>query len=169
MSLRAFASIKKFICHHRVRFLSALKSMLPLCAVALLLMSQPAGKYNNTRGRRMLVWFYIIDTHVCFQSGTRSTRPCSANVWTNVSPVSWYHAATAHTVLTALIRWVQLSQLMLSDLPNQCVEGIFYSLQTHRKLSTTTQHPIMTVLFITHTKHFTCTVWGFALVFRVHR
>lgn len=50
------------------------------------------------------------------------------NVWTNVSPVSRYHTATAHTVLTALIRWVQLPQLMLSDLPNQCVEGILYSL-----------------------------------------
>lgn len=48
----------------------------------------------------------------------------------HLSPASRYHTATAHTVLAALVGWIQLPQFMLSDLSNQCVEGILYSLYT---------------------------------------
>lgn len=57
-----------------------------------------------------------------------------------VSPASRYHTATAHTVLTALIRWVQLPQLMLSDLPYQCVEGVLDSLSTDKRRNVTERH-----------------------------
>lgn len=55
-------------------------------------------------------------------------RPVAFFLHMHLSAPSRYHTATAHTVLTALIRRVQLPQLMLSDLPDQRVEGIFHSL-----------------------------------------
>lgn len=49
----------------------------------------------------------------------------------NVLPASRYHTSATHTVLAALIRWVQLPQLVLSYFPHQCVERILHSLQAH--------------------------------------
>ena len=48
-------------------------------------------------------------------------------------PPSRHHTATAQTVLAALVRGVELPQLVLSDLSDQRVEGILHSLDTHRE------------------------------------
>lgn len=117
--------------------------MLPLRAVAFLLnVHRSAGERNDTgvsasSGRNGFTFVFTLKTGSCIHekkytsSSVTDSLLCSCpRSKKKVSPASRYHTATAHTVLTTLIRWVQLSQLMLSNLPNQCVEGILHSLST---------------------------------------